>query len=625
MKTHYKSIIVALLCSFMVLSCKDYLDVPVESDVSEKDLFTTWKSFQGFIEPCYGMIIDYNRFSLTVTGNIAGEVIGSGTMGWVSSYRAIRGTYDAWNGSQQSNFDNNSEGIPVLGGNAGDWPGSWKAIRIANKAIENINLFTGSDEEKNLLLGQAYFFRAYFHLQLIQWWGGMPYIDKYISPSEPLGKYSKRLTFQEDADKIAADLDLAAGLLPNDWDETEPGKLTQGNNIGRITKGAALAFKARTLLYAGSPLMNGFSGGAFEYNKEYMEKAAKAAWDCIQWAETTGKSSLTPWGPAGITYANMFARNDGGVAWTNEVLLTRIQGNGGNGLFDNRIARTYSPDRTTFGGGTNGNIECLNQLYADRFEMSDGTLYKPGNMAQGGYDDDNTKRWVNRDPRFRLNVYVDGDMAGIAASTKMEMWSTPLPAGKTRAWNSGASQRTPYVIKKWWPKGVNQVDKIYSNFYLHTAKIRLADVYLIYAEAVTVAYGPGATAPGATWTAVDAVNKVRIRAGMPNATAAAPGYTHMTGDVAAASLPMFLELVRNERWVELCFEGTWRLDMNRWYIMHLDKSRQLWDMKFNKTYTSFNREMIDYIVFENPKHYWMPIPRLQTQIFADFPQNPGWN
>ena len=619
MKKYTKTVFVALLFSIAVGSCKGYLDVPVESKVTEADVFTTFKGYQGFIEYMYTQVIDYNKHALTTTGNIGGEVIGSGTMGWTSGYKAMRGTYTEWIGNQlHSNYNASAEKNTITDlAPTGEWPDSWKGIRTANKAIANIEMFKGTEEQKKILLGQAYFFRAYFHFTLIQTWGGMPYIDKFIDANVDLGTMAKRLTFQEDVEKIVKDLDVAIGYLPSDWDDTEPGKLTAGANIGKIVKGTALAYKAKAYLYAGSPLQNGFSGGTFEYNKPLMEKAALAAWETIKWAEETGKSKLTPW----ADYTKMFARNDGGIAWTNEVLLTRILPIQGQGLFDNKIARNYSCNRTLFGGGTNANIDCLNQLYADRFEMADGTLYKPGNSAQGGYDDVTTKRWENRDPRFRINVYVDGDMAGIAASTKLQLYD----GGSTRAFAGGAAQRTPYVIKKWWPKGVNQIDKLYTNYNLHTPKMRLADVYLMYAEAVTVAYGPTAKASGANLTAVEAVNKVRNRAGMPNATADAPGYKHQDGDAAAAPYSTFLELIRNERFVELCFEGLWRYDMARWYILHLDQNRKMVDLRFDKDYKSFNRVQIDYMTFENPKHYWFPISRTQTQIFADFPQNPGWN
>src|SRR5690606_7833511 len=113
-------------------------------------------------------------------------------------------------------------------------------------------------EEKNLIAGQSYFFRAFFHWEIIRCFGGMPYIDRVIDPNEDMAM--SRLTYQESTDKICEDFDRAAELLPEDWNNTIVGGAFQGANSGRVTKGAALAFKAKALLYAGSPLMNKFSG-----------------------------------------------------------------------------------------------------------------------------------------------------------------------------------------------------------------------------------------------------------------------------------------------------------------------------------------------------------------------------
>jgi starch-binding outer membrane protein, SusD/RagB family len=84
MKTYFKSILVAFLLVMFTVSCNDYLDVPVESNVTEEDVYSTYKGYQGFVDYMYTLIIDYNRHALTTTGNIGGEVIGSGTMGWTS-------------------------------------------------------------------------------------------------------------------------------------------------------------------------------------------------------------------------------------------------------------------------------------------------------------------------------------------------------------------------------------------------------------------------------------------------------------------------------------------------------------------------------------------------------------
>ncbi|MDQ1297199.1 MAG: starch-binding outer membrane protein SusD/RagB family, partial [Bacteroidota bacterium] len=170
----------------------------------------------------------------------------------------------------------------------------------------------------------------------------------------------------------------------------------------------------------------------------------------------------------------------------------------------------------------------------------------------------------------------------------------------------------PYVVKKFWPLGVNTFDKLWTNYRWVTPHMRLADVYLIYAEAANEAYGADGKAPGANLTAVDAINKVRNRANMPDVYATAAGYSN------------FRELVQNERSVELCFEGNYWFDLRRWHLAHLDINKQSVDLAFDKNWTKFDRAPIMTRVFDNPKHYWLPIYREQTQLYKDFYQNPGW-
>jgi len=145
--------------------------------------------------------------------------------------------------------------------------------------------------------------------------------------------------------------------------------------------------------------------------------------------------------------------------------------------------------------------------------------------------------------------------------------------------------------------------------------MRLAEVYLDYAEAVTAAYGPDGAAPGATMTAVDAINIVRARAGMPPVTSAATGYAN------------FMDLVRNERNVELCFEGHYWFDIRRWYIAHLPENKAIVDLKFDKAWTpsSFTRVTFMTRIFEDPKYYWLPLPRDMTLLHKEMYQNAGWD
>ena len=235
--------------------------------------------------------------------------------------------------------------------------------------------------------------------------------------------------------------------------------------------------------------------------------------------------------------------------------------------------------------------------------MADGTRYIPSL-----YDNDNAKRWDFRDPRFRKAILVDRDQHGADSRSIINLYEGS-GTDKTITQNIAL----PYLLKKFWPAGANGYDNNTTNLKRTNPLMRLAEVYLDYAEAVTVAYGPTGAAPGATLTAVDAINIVRARAGMPPVTAAATGYSS------------FLELVQNERNVELCFEGQYFFDIRRWYIAHLPENMICVDLKFDKDWTNFTRATIKNKVFENPKHYWLPINRDQTLLYPGFFQNPGWN
>ncbi len=101
--------------------------------------------------------------------------------------------------------------------------------------MENLgNLVDATQEEKNLIAGQLYFFRAFFHFQIMQYWGGIPYID-FLIPSVAVFNYP-RLTYQACADKAAEDFKKAVELLPVDWDKTTVGKQNVGKNKFRPTR-----------------------------------------------------------------------------------------------------------------------------------------------------------------------------------------------------------------------------------------------------------------------------------------------------------------------------------------------------------------------------------------------------
>ncbi len=589
-------ILIIILASQLFVSCDEYLDQTPEALIDEHDIFSTYESFQGFIDANYAEILCYNHHYMVTTADFGGDVFcyinwASGYTGNVGDYWYIAGGHDDDTPSLfNSTFDNSWWGPNET---SGIWAGGWRGIRVCNVALEHLDLLSdATEEEKKLIEGQIYFFRAFFHAEIISAYGGMPFIDKAFEPSDNMEL--PRISYQECTERIVEDYDKAIPLLPEDWDQTATGAQSPGSNTGRITKGAALAYKQKALLYAASPLMNKFSGNDYSYNIPLCERAAAAGWEAIQLAEK-GVYSLVPFS----NYNDMFYKTDGTMPWTSETILQRVDDRYGKWSFISNIGCIYAPAQV---GGDEA-CETVNQTYVDYFEMADGTRYKPE------YDYDNNKRWKNRDPRFRKNIYVDQDTCTVGYYPKsiLNLWE-----GEGTDKNINNQIALPYLIKKFWPKGVNFFDQMWTEFRIASPRMRLAEVYLDYAEAVTAAYGPDGRAPGADISAVDAINIVRARAEMPPVTSAAPDY------------PGFMDLVWNERNVELCFEGHYWWDTRRWHVAHLQKYKEIIDLKFDKDYTYFNREVFMVRTFEDPKHYWLPLPRDLVQMYEGMYQNPGW-
>ncbi len=618
MKKH--PILAAIFAMLAFSACEEYLERSPEAGATIRDVFSTYNDFQGFIDPLYDDVLDFNRDHNALSMNWGGECIY--TWDRHATLRANNGDYrflvDISLGTLYSHyysFQLNGWGDSRIG----LWQRAWIDIRACNIALQNLkNLSDATEEEKQLIEGQTLFFRAYFHWEVARAFGPMPYIDTVLTgaTTEEFRKpryfeYKGVEGWQATAEKMVEDFQAAAELLPLDWDDTGPGMLVPETNYGRVTKGAALAFAAKVLLYAGSPLMADYSGKGTSVDVEYMERAADEAWKVLAMDVDQGGSTyqLTPW----EDYLSMFQRKDGSSPYTTETVFYKpisydydtyqdnralIDQRG----YDNRLARCYVPDVTVFGGQgqTSPYNEGVTQNYVDRFEMADGTRY------QAAYDSDSTKRWENRDPRFRRSIYVDRDTAGFAPETVLELYD----GGKTKGNRSQCP--TSYVVYKYWPRGINKADGQYEGFRMATPLVRLADVYLMYAEAVNEVYGPtGSSGESNGLTAVDAVNHVRARAGMPPVDAGATGYSS------------FRELVQNERAVELCFEGHYWFDTRRWYTAHT-MSKAMQDLSFDKDHTSFTRVTVWTRVFTDPNHYWLPLPQDQTQLYKDMYQNPGW-
>lgn len=602
MKINLKSIIFvcALFLGTGMMSCKEYLDQAPEASISINDVFSTFKSFQGFTEQMYLCVPDYTKATYDADWNLADEFVPT-VVDWRMPTHMDNGDYwavNTGNGWGQSYINGNGFNPTDGWGSKSLWGGGWFGIRKANLGLANLDkLVTATQEEKDIIKGQLLFFRGMLHFQLMQFYGGLAYVDKVLE----VGNLTlPRLSYRETALKVDADLSAAAALLPVNWDNTVVGRATIGNNQQRPTRSTALAYQGKNLLLAASPLMNvGVTGTPSSYDVELCKKAAAAFASCLTLSDN-GQATykLSSW----ANYMTNFYTLDTKIPGYEEALYTTTLF-GGTG----DICGIWFP--SALGGA--GNVVCPSADYVENFGMVNGLAITD---AGSGYNP--ADPWTGRDPRFYKFIVYDGVRIIQGAAKPDARYANLYTGGNYRSDQTGS--RTGYLCSKFVNLTANSSDNVGRR--VHPPYLRLADVYYMYAEAVLWGYGNAtvATAPGYSLTAAAAVNIVRTRAGVPNVD----GRYFDTQQ-------HFMDMLIKERAVELMGEANIRfVDLRRWLL--------LTDMKYRlKTSVEFDRDpitgkplnitkkVIVTRVAEN-KHYWCPLPTKEVTLYPGFGQNPGW-
>jgi starch-binding outer membrane protein, SusD/RagB family len=587
-------IVIALITGLTMGSCEDYLDKAPESIITEQDAFSTFFSFQGFVEEMYYCV--HNRMRTAAYQD------------WSPGNESVYAYPSAWDlgdyFSAQSSFlystaaPNPRRTHPQIR----VWQYSWYGIRKANLALEKLPLMIdATQEERDLIKGQALFFRAFFHFELIKWWGGMPYIDEVLHPAGDLQK--PRLTYQETALRIAEDFKAAAELLPLDWDNTVAGQRTQGGNKQRINKIMALSFKGQNLLYAASPLMNESSGGSATFNPELAQRAAVTLGGVINICNTTGRHELEPWENRREIYEYYSPSRQTINGGKEAIKIPPVHST-------NNIRWSAYPflQPTVFNGGS-PYVDAPTHSFIKNYRMANGL---PIDHPDSGFDPDDP--WSNREARFYTDIWVDGDQLVFASSAGVQQYAQ-LHRGGIHKEGVGGS-RTGYYHHKIAPKGLNMWDNRWTTFYGSIPLMTLGNVYLMYAEAVLHGYGtPTSSVPGSI-TAVQALNTIRNRSLLPDVPAE-----------SLASKDAFMQEIMRERTIEFSFEGHRVLDTRRWYVAHLPEYNISSALDFDRGPDGKPINMEERVIFERvfeQKHYWMPIARSFANLYPEFYQNPGW-
>ncbi len=480
------------------------------------------------------------------------------------------------------------------------WDVNYQYIRSANIGLENLGMLPEEDANlRNQLKGELTFIRAFAHFELIKRYGGIPIITKTLTLDDEMNL--PRNTFQECVNFVVTQCDEALPFLLSP-------DAASGGQLGRISKGAALALKSRMLLYAASDLYNGpaYAGsnsdlvGYGSYSKTRWEDAAKAAADVIAlgYYELYKPSAITDASNDAAVrtngeknYADLFYT----LAGNKELILIRTSAQG------NAVEKKNSPVGYTNGQGTTN----PSQQMVDAYGMLNGKSIAD---ETSGYSP--TNPYNNRDPRFNVSIFYNGrTWSGRAVETFTDGLDNKITATN--------ATKTGYYLSKFMKSGIvisGSETKTNHCFPI----IRYAEILLNYAEAMNEAFGPDVDPQGYGKTARAAVEEVRARVLRPKDAALA---SVPTGDVAAMRTA-----IRNERRVELAFEDHRQIDVRRWKIGPEALGQSLNGIKITKTGSTFTYEPLSNVavrVFE-PKMYLYPIPKSEMNKNEALIQNPLW-
>lgn len=633
MKNNIKTILggVLVLFSMGITSCDDYLEKTPDAVISGEEAFKNFTNFQGFTEELYYCIPETHKYFWQTSFNWGEDEIMANGYPEFPVVTFDNGDFWSW---QKENYPR--EGVTWLDGNTSTmndlrdkklWPLAWYGIHKANLGLANLNkLLDATDEERQLIEGQLRFFRGWFYFSLMSYFGGLPYIDRELPVDQPFKE--PRLSYRETALKAAEDFKAAVNLLPVDWDDTQAGQATATKNHNRINKIMALGYLGKNYLYAGSPLMNYESTGNKAYDPELCKLAAEAFAELLALCESgEANYSLMPFS----NYSDIFYSWDKGVVIPGgtEAIFQSPPYDLGSTLWG--MNRQYSPKPIIEEGA--GHTFAPTANYVTYYGMANGLPIPDATKAdaESGYDPNDP--WTGRDPRFYHDIIHDGEkvVIGTMGATQAEKdqnekyrYAGLYTGGEYRDENSGS--RTGYLNKKFIPAGTNRWDGYhFRSHFLHLSFMRLADVYLMYAEATLQGYGSATSKAqysnfGFSKTAADAVNAVRDRAGVG----------HVANKFLGGKEAFMGEIIR-ERAVELAFETHRFNDLRRWLLLDKYPYNIKTAHEFDRVGTVGTATKVKNLRVKtllerkySEKHYWLPLKVKDVSMYPEFKQNPGW-
>jgi hypothetical protein len=634
MKRVIKTLKLSVLCLGAVLftDCSDYLDV-VPDDVATLDnAFSNRTNSEKFLFSCYNMLPDQNN-PFTYPGNV-----GIDEIWWnmdVSSYNTRSGARIATNDQNASDpFQNFWDGRR-------DGKNLWIGIRDCNIFLDNIERVPDLQNwERVRWISEVKFIKAYLHFFLLQLYGPVPIIDRNFpvnAPPEDVRVY--REPVEDVIEYVVNLLDESMENLPDYIEET----ITE---MGRVTKSIAYAVKAKALVWAASPLMNG--------NPDYINFKDRRDIPLIPSVE-----DRTKWNRAmeavkeaiDVCHRNRHAlfHYEGGVEIISETTRLKYTLRGA-------VSERQQTNPEAIWSHTSGNNQFQNYCTPKFFNTYVGTAELGATLklaeeyyTQNGipidedpawnyserYDmrlnDDNSHQYyigkgettasLNyfREPRFYAHLAFDRSLFEALAQKEDETIVIKNRSGDNHGVVFADGHiSTGYFIKKLVSFRSGTTTTSPSPWRFSIPVIRLSDLYLLYAETLNeVKDVPDKEVY--QW-----VDSIRLRAGLEGVVDSWAKYSVIPNKPATKE--GMREIIKRERMIELSFEGQRFFDLRRWKdaAQYMNQPVQGWDIhgvkpeEYYRIMTCFSNR--NYTL----KDYLWPLWNTSITKNSNLVQNPGW-
>nr|WP_321411717.1 RagB/SusD family nutrient uptake outer membrane protein [uncultured Carboxylicivirga sp.] len=634
---YYIKTMFLLIITVLLHACSDYLDIVPDKTQELELLFDRQQQAYKALATCYSYLPKNDDLYAT-------QILTTDEL--TTPIRQVTNGIEIMRGKQNVNN-------PLLGLWTGYSGGAYqnslfRAINDCNIFIENIHLVPDmTDDEKEEWKAEVIFLKAYYHFLLVRSYGPVPIMDENIPISAPIDEIRvKRNTVDESFEYIVNTINQSIEVLPE----------RNSNNLylGRIDKVIAEAIKSRVLLYAASPLFNGNA----EYYQNFVDKEGvslfNTTYDEDKWvqARDAAKNALD------LALHNNLTL----FKYTGDVLVEDqrdMQSTMLQGLYNYRYMFTQKWNAELIWGNSNpvtsyyqvqaaslmksptsSSNEAAWQWLSPTLRMAelyytknglpidedlsfdfdhryDLTTVTSSNRLEAQTNQQTAILHLNREPRFYASVGFDrGFNRSWGTRYPLRMRKNEKPGG--RQGNSNDYLISGYLLKKY--SHISSEGSTYDNLIKYPWPIiRLAELYLNYAEALNEAEGP-------SQEVYDALNAVRSRVNLPdienvwsNAELAKDVNKHLTQEGLR-------EIIFQERLIELAFEGHRYHDIRRRKLgeKYFATPVMGWSVDETDIQNFYTLTRVGERSFITPRDYFQPIQLDEMTKNTNLVQNPGW-